>query len=192
MSDSASSWAAALQAPQSSPSPGVCSNFCPLSRWCHPTISPSAAPSPPALDLSRHRVFSSESALRTGWPKCWNFSFNISPSMNIQGGFPLGLASLISLLSRGLSRAFSSTAVWKHQLFRAQPSLWSNSHIHTWTAGKTIELQQVSISLVIIPDTYLYSQDLRSCTFFWSLLLDACPLSAILSDNYVSFGWHTF
>ena len=53
-------------------------------------------------------------------------------SMNIQGWFPLGLTGLISLLFRGLSKVFSSTIVQKHQFFGTQPSLWSNSHIHTW------------------------------------------------------------
>ena len=52
--------------------------------------------------------------------------------MNIQSWFPLGLTGLISLMSKGLSRVFSSTTVWKHQFFGAQPSLWSNSHVHTW------------------------------------------------------------
>ena len=52
--------------------------------------------------------------------------------INIQGWFSLGLTGLISLLSKGLSRVFSSTTVWKHLFFGAQPSLWSNFHIHTW------------------------------------------------------------
>ena len=51
---------------------------------------------------------------------------------NIQGWFLLGLIGLISLLSKGLWRVFSSTTVWKHQFFGSQPSLWSNSHICTW------------------------------------------------------------
>ena len=54
------------------------------------------------------------------------------PPMNIQDWFPLGWTGLISLLSKGLSRVFSSTMVWKHQFFSAQPCLWSNSHICTW------------------------------------------------------------
>ena len=57
--------------------------------------------------------------------------------MNIQGWFPLGLTGLISLLSKGLSRVFSSTTIGKHQFFSAQPFLWSNSHMIT---GKTIAL----------------------------------------------------
>ena len=56
--------------------------------------------------------------------------------MSIQGWFPLGLSGLISLLSKGFSRVFSSTAVWKRQFFGVQPSLWSSSHIHTWLLEK--------------------------------------------------------
>ena len=51
--------------------------------------------------------------------------------MSIQGWFPKGLTALISLMSKRLSRVFSNTTVQKHQFFGTQPSLWSNSHIHT-------------------------------------------------------------
>ena len=60
--------------------------------------------------------------------------------VNIQDWFPLGLTDLISLLPKGLSRVFSSTIIWKHQFFCAQPSLWSNSHICTWLLEKAIAL----------------------------------------------------
>ena len=56
--------------------------------------------------------------------------------MNIQGWFPLGLTGLISLLSQGLSRIFSSSTIQKHQFFGTQPYLWSNSHICTWILEK--------------------------------------------------------
>ena len=56
--------------------------------------------------------------------------------MNIQGSFPLELIGWISLLSKGLSKVFSSTTVWKHQFFSTQLSLWSNSYIHTWLLEK--------------------------------------------------------
>ena len=55
--------------------------------------------------------------------------------MNIQDWFPLGFTGLI-LMSKGLSRVFSSTTIWKHQFLGAQPSLWSISHIHTWLVEK--------------------------------------------------------
>ena len=81
------------------------------------------------------RVFSRESALPMWWPIYWNFRFSINFPMNIQGWFPLGLTSWISLQSKGLSN-ISNTTVWKSQFFGAQPSLWSNSHIHTWLLEK--------------------------------------------------------
>ena len=67
------------------------------------------------------RVFSKESALCIRWPKYRSFSFSLSPSNEYQGWFPLGLNCLISFPSRGLSRVFSSTTVWKHQFFGFQP-----------------------------------------------------------------------
>jgi len=56
---------------------------------------------------------------------------------NIHGWFPLRLTDLISLQSKGLASVFSSTTIRKHQFFTAQPSLWSNFHIHTWLPKKT-------------------------------------------------------
>ena len=67
--------------PCPSPTPGACSNSCPLSQWCHPTISSSVIPFlllPPIFPSIR--VFSNESVLRIRWPKYWCFSFSISPS----------------------------------------------------------------------------------------------------------------
>ena len=81
-------------------------------------------------------VFSSELALRIRWWKYWSFSFSIGFSRNIQGWFLLGLTGWISLQSKGLSRVFFNTWTQKHQFFGAQPSLWSNSHIHTWLLEK--------------------------------------------------------
>ena len=113
--------------PCPSPSPGACSNSCPLSVmpsndlvFCHPIPFSSCLLSFPALrSIPMSQL----------WPKYWSFS--ISLSNEYSGLFPLGLTGLISLLSKGLSKVFSSTTVRKHQFFGAQPSLWSNSHIHT-------------------------------------------------------------
>ena len=63
-------------------------------------------------------------------------ALTLVPPMNIQGWFPLGLTGLISWLSKGLSRVFSSTIVQKHQFCGAKLSLWSNSHIHRWLLEK--------------------------------------------------------
>ena len=96
---------------------------------CHPLLFlPSIFPN--------FRVFSNESTLLIRWPNNWNFSFSTILPMNIQGWCSLGLTGLISLPAKGLSRIFSSTMVQKCQFFGAQPSLWSNSHIHTWLLEK--------------------------------------------------------
>ena len=61
-------------------SPGVCSNSCSLSWWCHPNVSSSVAPFLMPSIFPTTRVFSNESALHNRWPKYWSFSFSISPS----------------------------------------------------------------------------------------------------------------
>ena len=81
------------------------------------------------------RVFSNEPALCISWPKYYSFSLVLP--MNIQGWFPLGLTDLISLLSKGLSRVISSSAVRRHQFIGTpSPILLSSSHIHTWLPEK--------------------------------------------------------
>ena len=86
--------------------------------------------------FSSIRVFSNESTLLIWWPKYWSFSFKIIPPMIIQSWFPLELTGLISLLSKRLSRVFSSTTVQRHQFFGTQHFLLPSSHIHTWLQEK--------------------------------------------------------
>ena len=95
---------------------------------CRPLLLPSIFPS--------IQVFSNESVLHIRWPK-YGVSASASVlSMNIQDWFPLGWTGWISLQSKGLSTVFSNTTVQKHQLFSAQLSLKSNTHIHTWPLEK--------------------------------------------------------
>ena len=125
--------------PCPSTTPGACSNSCPLNRWCHPAISSSVVPFssclqsfPASGSFPRSQFFASG-----GQRIRASASASVLP-MNIQGWFPLGLTGLISLLSKGLSRVFSNTMVWKHQFFGAQPVLcqtftsvhdyWKNHH----------------------------------------------------------------
>ena len=123
--------------PCPSPTPRVHPNSCALSRWCHPAISPSVIPfsscpqSLPASEsfpMSQLFAWSGQSigvsALSSFLPK------------NTQYWSPLEWTSWISLKYKGLSRVFSNTTVQKHQFFGAQPSLQSNSHIHTWLLEK--------------------------------------------------------
>ena len=77
------------------------------------------------------RVFSNESPFCIRWPKYQSLSFSISPSNEFSGLISFGIDWFDLLLSKGLSRVFSSTTARKHQFFGAQPSLWSNFHICT-------------------------------------------------------------
>ena len=104
-----------------SPTPRVYSNSCPLSRWCHPNISSSVSPSPPAFNLSQLQglfqwVSSSHQVAKV------SASTSVLP-MNTQDWSPLGWTGWISLRSKGLSRVFSNTTIQKYQFFGAQLSL---------------------------------------------------------------------
>ena len=119
--------------PCPSPTPRACSNSCPSSQWCHPTILSSVFPfSSCPQSFPASGFFSSESALCIRWPKYWHFSISISPSNECSEClFLLGLTGWIPFLSKGLSRVFSNITVQKDQFDSAQLSLWSNTHIHT-------------------------------------------------------------
>ena len=130
-------WTAARRLPSPSPTPGAGSNSCPWSQWCHPTISSSVIPCFSCLQsFPASGSFPTSQLFKSG-----DQSIGVSASasvlpMNIQDWFSLGLTGLISLQPKGLSWVFSSTTVWKYQFFGAQPSLWFNSHIHTWLLEK--------------------------------------------------------
>ena len=119
-----------------SPSPGACSNSCPLSWWCHPTSSSSVVPFSSCLQsFPASRSFQMSQFFQSGGQSI-GASASVLP-VYIQDWFPLGWTGWISLQSKGLSRVFSGTTVQKHQFFSTQSSLWSNSHIHTWLLEKT-------------------------------------------------------
>ena len=119
--------------PCPSPIPKVYPNSCPLSQWCHLTISSSVVPFssclqsfPTSGSFQMGQLFSSGGQ---------NTGVSASPlvlPMNTQDRSPLGWTVWISLQSKGLSRVFSNTIVQKHQFFCTQLSLCSNSHIHAW------------------------------------------------------------
>ena len=123
--------------PCPSPTPGAYSNSCPLSQWCHPTISSSVVPFSSCLQsFPASRSFPMSQFFPSGGQSIGvSASASVLP-MNIQDWFPLGWTGWASLLTKGLSRVFSNTTVQKHQFFSAQPSSQSNSHIHTWPLEK--------------------------------------------------------
>ena len=116
--------------PCPSPTPRVYSNSCPLSPWCHPTISSSVIPfssrlqSFPASGSFPMSQFFPSGGQRIGV----SASASVLP-MNSQDWSPLGWTGWTSLQSKGLSRVFSNSTVQKHQFFGTQLSWWSNSRI---------------------------------------------------------------
>ena len=108
----AAPWTAAHRPPCPSPTPGVYSNSCPLSQWCHPAISPPSSLLLPSSIFPSIRVFSNESTPHIRWPKYWSFSFSISPSSEHPGLISFRMDQ-ISLQSKGLSQESSPTPRFK-------------------------------------------------------------------------------
>ena len=123
--------------PCPSQTPGVYSNSCPLSWWCHPAISSSVVPFfshfqsfPASGSFQMSQLFSSG-----GQSIGVSASASVLP-INTQDWFSLGGTGWISFQSKGLSRVFSNTIVQNYQFFGIQLSSQSNSHIHTWSLEK--------------------------------------------------------
>ena len=118
-------WTAAHQASLSFTISQSCSNSCPLSRWCHPTISSSVIPFSSCLQsFPASRSFQMSQFFTSDGQSIGASALASVLPMNIQDWFPLGLTGLISLQSKGLWRLFFNTTVKKHQFFSVHPSLW--------------------------------------------------------------------
>ena len=102
--------------PCSSVSPRTCSNSCPLSQWCHPTISSSVAPFSSSPQSFPESVFSNESALHIRWPKYWSFS--ISPSKEYSGLMNLKIDWFDRLAFQGTFRSLLQYHSWKASILR--------------------------------------------------------------------------
>ena len=124
--------------PCPSPTPGVYSNSCPLSRGCHLTISSFVVPFSSRLQsFPASGSFPMSQFFTSGGQSIGASALPSVLPMKIQDWFPLGLIGLIFSQSKELLRVFSNTTVQNHQFFNTQLSLWSNSHIHTWLLEKS-------------------------------------------------------
>ena len=123
--------------PCPSPTPGVYSNSCPSSQWCHPAISSSDVPfSSCPQSLPASDSFSMSQLFAWGGQSAGvSASASVLP-VDTQDWSPLGWTGWISLQSKELWRVFSNTTVQKHQFFGAQLSSHSSSHIHEWPLEK--------------------------------------------------------
>ena len=115
-----------------SPFPGVCSNSCPSSQWCHPTISSFIIPFSSCLQSFPASGSFPMSLLFPSGIQSIEASASVL-AVNIQSWFPIGKSPCCPRDSQGF---FSNTTIQKHQFFSAQPSLQSNSHICTWLLEK--------------------------------------------------------
>ena len=124
--------------PCPSPTPGVHSDSCPSSPWCHPAISSSVIPfsSCPQSLLTSESFPMSQLFAWGGQSTRVSALASFLPKKS-QGWSPSEWTGWISLQCKGLSRVFSNTTVQKHQFFGTQPSSQSNSHIHTWLLEKS-------------------------------------------------------
>ena len=103
----------------------------------HPLLSPS----PPALNLSQHQGLFQWVGSSQQVTKVLELQLQHQFFQWIQGWSPLALTGLVSLMSKGLSRVFSSITVWNHQFLSIQPSVWSKTHVSLYmTIGKAIAL----------------------------------------------------
>ena len=140
MSDSATHGLQHARLPCTLPSPRACSNSCPSSWWCHPTISCTVIPFSSYLwSFPASGSFPMNQFFTSGGQSIGVSASTSGLPMNIQDWFPLGLNGLISLQSKGLSKVFSSTTVQTYHFFGTQLSSQSNSHSYM-TTGKTIAL----------------------------------------------------
>ena len=143
MSDSL--WPHGLQharPPCPSRTPGVYSNSCPLSRWCHPTISSSVVPFSSCLQsFPASGSFQMSQLFASGGQSIGVSASTSVPPINIQDWFPLGWTDLISLQFKGLLRVFSNTTVQKHRFFGQ--TIWPAS----WEICMQVRKQQLKLDM---------------------------------------------
>ena len=176
-------------------SPRAYSNSCPLSWWCHLTISSSVAPFSrcpqffPASESSQmSRLFAS------GGQNIGALASASVLPMNIQDWFPLGLTALISLLSKGLLRSFLGSTIWEHQFFGVQPSLWFNCHIRTYWINHSFDYtdlcQQNDVSAFIYAMFIIAFLPSSKCLLISWLQSLSIVVFTYFPHIYSSNSWH--
>ena len=134
---------AQLQASCPSSTPGACSNSCPLSQWCHSTVSSSVFPFSSCLQsfqASGSWKDTNESVFRTRWPKYWSFSFSISPSKEYSGLISFRMDSLDLLAVQGTLKSFLQHHSSKASILQHSACFMVQLSHPYMTTGKTIAL----------------------------------------------------
>ena len=161
--------------PCPSRTPGVYSNSCPSSWWCHPTISSSVVSSSCPQSFPASGSFPMSQLFASGGQSIGASASTSVLSMNTQDWSPLGWTGWTSLQSQGLSRVFSNTTVQKHQFFSAQLSLY------TWIILTCIKLLVLSKVDTCLSMAHLFLSLFRD---FEGILVKSA--SAFSSDSFVA------
>ena len=171
--------------PHPSPSPRVYSTHV---HWIDDAIQPShllSSPSLPAFNLSQQQ----------GLFQLVRFSHYVAKLLELQhhwdysGLISLRLTGLISLLSKGLSRVFSSTTVRKHQFLSAQPSLWSNSHLRDYWKNHSLTRQTLLAKQCLCFLTFINNNVSPLHSLLHSLLFHLKPLPIDYIHQNAGFEW---
>ena len=148
--------------PCPSPTPGVHSNLCPSSRWCHPAISSSVVPfSTCPQFLPALESFSNESTLPMRWPKYWSFSYSISPSNEHQGLISFRMDWLDLLAVQGTLKSLLQHHSSKASILRRSAFFTVQLSHPYMTTGKTIALTRQTLTKL---DSIFKSRDITSPT----------------------------
>ena len=189
---------AACQAACPSLSPGVCSNSCPLSEWCHPTISFSITPF-----SSCPQYFPASGSFSMSWLFAsggQNTGASVLP-VNIQGWFSLALTGLISLWSKGLSRVFSSSTVQRHQFFHSWNSVLLCLKVNVlifFQISRIIILIKVCCSYHFLVNPFCHTKQKRQCVLSftqlssWAILCVLAHVCHLRTQLGASFLFHCF
>ena len=131
--------------PCPSATPRDCSNSCPSSQWCHPTISSSVAPSPLAFNLSQHQGLFQWVSLCIMWPKYWSFSFSISPSNEYSGLISLRVDWFNLLAVQGTLKSLLQHCSLKASIFQRSAFFLAQISHPYMTTGKKHCLDYVDL-----------------------------------------------
>ena len=197
-------WLQHTRLPSPSPTPGAYSKSCPLSRWCHTTISSSVVPFYHLQSFPASGPFSVNQFFASGGQSIGSFSFNISPFRNIQDWFPLGWTGWISLQSKGLSSLFqhhsSKASILRHSVsFIVQlldPYMTSGKMIalnRGTFVGKVMSLLYNMLSRLIVA-FFPWSKHLliswgHNLQWFWSPRKSTLPLFPLFPHLFAMKWW---
>ena len=168
---------------------GVCSNSCPLSQWCHPTISSSVVPFSCLHSFPASGFFSNESVLCIRWPKYWSFSFSISPSSEYSGLISLRIDWFDLLVVQGTLKSLLQHHSSKTSILQRSAFFMVQLTHPYMTAGKTIALTRRTFVGKVM--SLLFNTLSRFVgTYNLAFWLFGCMCLISQTGPWALWGWH--